>query len=80
MSHIIIVSFRDSLWESVDFVACKSTVNAAGDLKNLSVLKLDCNHLLRIPDSIGKSGSHYTESCFFSIFVMSLFLIFACFG
>jgi len=28
--------------------------NATGCLKNLSVLKLDCNHLLCLPDSIGK--------------------------
>jgi len=26
-----------------------------GDLGKLSVLKLDCNHLLHLPDTIGKS-------------------------
>jgi len=52
---------------------------AVGYLKNLSVLKVDRNHLLRVPDSIGKSV--IILYLLFTIFVVIFlyFLAVACF-
>jgi len=53
-----------------------TTCDAVGCLKNLSVLKLDRNHLLRIPDSIGKSVVilHFTSSILHKCFKMNDFV------